>query len=54
MALAVMSPVFAQEKTSNHGKRFEQMERMLRDPMFTGLHQVSRKSILVTESLLYN
>jgi hypothetical protein len=32
IALAVMSPVFAQEKTSNHGKRFEQMERMLRDP----------------------
>jgi len=32
ITLAVMMPVFAQEGTSNHGKRFEQMERMLRDP----------------------
>ena len=32
MALAITSPMWAQVVNSNHGKRFEQLERMLRDP----------------------
>ncbi len=32
IALIIVSPSFAQEINSNHGKRFEQLERMLRDP----------------------
>ncbi len=32
VALLVAAPAFAQVINSNHGKRFEQMERMLRDP----------------------